>query len=428
MNFSLQQMAAALGGEVRGREVLAPGPGHSHKDRSLAIRLDPRAPDGFVVHSFSGDDPLASKDYVRDKLGIRWEPKQRGSSSASIVRMQDRVSGQSVERPQVAEYIYKMEDGTPYLRVKRTPDKQFYQSHWTGSSWMNGALMGPKIPYRLPEIREAEHETVLIVEGEKDVDNLAALGFVATTNAGGAEKWTEDLADYLRGRAVYILPDKDQPGERHAAQVTQTLAAVAREIRIVRLPGLPPKGDVSDWLSAGGTADELARLMEAAPKEAVAGIPTSLIVSSSEFLAGFVPPDYLFDGLIQRRFCYSLTAPTGHAKTAIGLLIAASKALGRAIGKHEVEPGRPWSGETTGQPAQSRARRRAGHRQAGETAQAWQAWPHSHSQRTRTRCAGRGRQRMSCATRHRSSLCSAKRQGWGRNARSQARRSAQFAR
>jgi hypothetical protein len=167
MNFSLQQMAAALGGEVRGREVLAPGPGHSHKDRSLAIRLDPRAPDGFVVHSFSGDDPLASKDYVRDKLGIRWEPKQRGSSSASIARMQDRVSGQSVERPQVAEYIYKMEDGTPYLRVKRTPDKQFYQSHWTGSSWMNGAPKGPKIPYRLPEIREAEHETVLIVEGEK---------------------------------------------------------------------------------------------------------------------------------------------------------------------------------------------------------------------------------------------------------------------
>ena len=71
MNVSAQQLAAALGGVVSGTEVLAPGPGHSPKDRSLSIRLDPAAPDGFVVHSFSGDDPLACKDHVRDKLGIR---------------------------------------------------------------------------------------------------------------------------------------------------------------------------------------------------------------------------------------------------------------------------------------------------------------------------------------------------------------------
>ena len=342
MNVSAQQLAAAVGGVVSGTEVLAPGPGHSPKDRSLSIKLDPSAPDGFVVHSFSGDDPLACKDHVRDKLGIRWEPKPR--AEASIVRMQARVSNLQSARmktPQSAtEYIYKLEDGTPYLRVKRTLDKQFYQAHWTGSSWANGAPKGPKIPYRLPELLRAEHDTVLIVEGEKDADALAALGLVVTTNAGGAGKWTDDLAEPFKGRDIYILPDNDAVGEKHAAQVAQKLAAVAREIRIVRLPGLTSKGDVSDWLAAGGTADELARLMEAAPKEAAAEIPISPIVSSSEFLDGFVPPDYLFDGLIQRRFCYSLTAPTGHAKTAIGLLMAASKALGRAIGKHEVEPGR----------------------------------------------------------------------------------------
>jgi hypothetical protein len=341
VNFSPQQVAAALGGEVSGREVLAPGPGHSTKDRSMSVRLDPASPDGFVVHSFAGDDPLACKDHVRDKLGIRWEPKPRGVANGSVVRMQDRISSPLATKMQTAaEYVYRLEDGTPYLRVKRTPDKQFYQSHWNGTSWANGAPKGPKIPYRLPELAQAEHETVLIVEGEKDADNLAALGFLATTNSGGAEKWTDDLTGYFKGRDVYILPDNDEPGERHAAQVTQKLAAVAREIRVVRLPDLPPKGDVSDWLAAGGTADELARLMEAAPKEPGVAISTSLIVSSSEFLDGFVPPDYLFDGLIQRRFCYSLTAPTGHAKTAIGLLMAASKALGRAIGKHDVEPGR----------------------------------------------------------------------------------------
>ena len=45
-----------LGGEVRGNHVYAPGPGHSANDRSLSVLLDASAPDGFVIHSFAGDD------------------------------------------------------------------------------------------------------------------------------------------------------------------------------------------------------------------------------------------------------------------------------------------------------------------------------------------------------------------------------------
>src|SRR5262245_27791020 len=60
----------ALGGEVRGSQVHAPGPGHSKEDRSLTVKLDPNAPDGFIVHSFAGDDPLTCKDYVRSKVGL----------------------------------------------------------------------------------------------------------------------------------------------------------------------------------------------------------------------------------------------------------------------------------------------------------------------------------------------------------------------
>ena len=47
--------------------------------------------------------------------------------------------------------------------------------------------------------------------------------------------------------------------------MAQALHDVAAEVRILRLPGLPPKGDVSDWLDAGHTADELHTLIEAAP-------------------------------------------------------------------------------------------------------------------------------------------------------------------
>ena len=68
------------------------------------------------------------------------------------------------------------------------------------------------------------------------------------------------------------------------------------------------------------------------------GLP--LIKSSADFVHGFVPPDYLLDGMLQRGFFYSLTGKTGSGKTAVVLLIAASVALGWDIGTHEVTGGR----------------------------------------------------------------------------------------
>lgn len=73
---SLQQIAAALGGQIAGPgAVLCPGPGHSPRDRSLAVRLDPVAPDGFLVHSHAGDDWRKCRDHVRQRLGLpAWRP------------------------------------------------------------------------------------------------------------------------------------------------------------------------------------------------------------------------------------------------------------------------------------------------------------------------------------------------------------------
>jgi hypothetical protein len=65
-----------------------------------------------------------------------------------------------------------------------------------------------------------------------------------------------------------------------------------------------------------------------------------LIQSSADFVAGFVPPDYLLDGIMQRRFFYSLTGRTNGGKTAIALLVAAHVGIGRPIGKCEVAQGR----------------------------------------------------------------------------------------
>jgi hypothetical protein len=68
--------------------------------------------------------------------------------------------------------------------------------------------------------------------------------------------------------------------------------------------------------------------------------PARLIQSSKEFIAGFIPPDYLIDGILQKRFIYSMTGKTGAGKTAILLLIAGSVWLARPIGSYGVERGR----------------------------------------------------------------------------------------
>jgi putative DNA primase/helicase len=73
--LSLRSLAFPLRGEVVAGQVLAPGPGHGPRDRSLSVRLCETSPDGFMVHSFAGDDWRACRDHVRRALGI--EPVQR---------------------------------------------------------------------------------------------------------------------------------------------------------------------------------------------------------------------------------------------------------------------------------------------------------------------------------------------------------------
>ncbi len=66
----LRAIARALGGEVAGHQVLAPGPGHGPRDRSLSVKLSATSPDGFVAFSHAGDDWRACRDHVRSRLGI----------------------------------------------------------------------------------------------------------------------------------------------------------------------------------------------------------------------------------------------------------------------------------------------------------------------------------------------------------------------
>jgi putative DNA primase/helicase len=235
-------LAKALGGEVRGHQILAPGPGHSASDRSLSVKLDDRAPDGLVVHSFAGDDPITCKDYVREKAGLgAFKPNGQGRKHRPT---SSRPQG-SVE----AKYDYRDERGALLYQVIRLKPKDFRQRRPDGNGGWIYKLDGvQRIPYRLPEILQYPDGTVFVCEGEKDADRVASLGHCATTVASG--KWTDGCVQALAGRDIIILQDNDDAGEKKALTAAQALHSVAKTIRIVLLPDLPPGGDVSDWLDA----------------------------------------------------------------------------------------------------------------------------------------------------------------------------------
>ncbi len=174
-----------------------------------------------------------------------------------------------VVRKQTAAYRYRDERGRALYEVVRYEPKDFRQRvplEGGGYAWKLDGVR--RVLYRLPELLAADPLfEVFIVEGEKDADLLASVGCVTTTNVGGTEQWKSEYAQWFKDRSVVIIPDNDEPGKRHAEQVARTLVGIASRISILELPGLPPKGDVSDFMGPDPDArmTELVKLVLDAP-------------------------------------------------------------------------------------------------------------------------------------------------------------------
>lgn len=65
-----------------------------------------------------------------------------------------------------------------------------------------------------------------------------------------------------------------------------------------------------------------------------------LILTSKAFVEGYKPPSYIIAGILQKRFVYSLTGPTGSGKTCIALRIAAHVIKGLELCGHKVKLGK----------------------------------------------------------------------------------------
>ena len=173
-------------------------------------------------------------------------------------------AGGNGKRREVAAYDYVDEAGALLFQVVRFEPKDFRQRKPTGNGgleWKLGTTR--RVIYRLPETITAVKagRIIFVVEGEKDVATLVAWGFDATCNAGGAGKWKPEHSETLRGAHVVIIPDADKPGRDHAASVAASLAGVAAKVKVVELPGAK---DTTAWAVAGGTREDLMRLVAAA--------------------------------------------------------------------------------------------------------------------------------------------------------------------
>jgi putative DNA primase/helicase len=167
----------------------------------------------------------------------------------------------------VKSYDYTDADGNLLFQVCRFEPKTFRQRRRApDGDWVWGLGETAPVLYRLPEVIEAVAmgRPVYVVEGEKDADALAEFGFAATTAPMGAGKWRDSFAEVLAGAQVVVLPDNDDPGRTHAEGVAATCFERECMVKVVALPGVPPKGDLSDWLEQGHDLDELQSLVDAA--------------------------------------------------------------------------------------------------------------------------------------------------------------------
>jgi hypothetical protein len=248
---------------------LKDGTWYDHEKKEGGGTLD------LVMREAGLPDKPAAVDWLKRHGFVRDRRSTNGSGANPNEAELKRRKAKAKLGPIVDEYDYTDDTGSFLYQVTRHEPKDFRQRHKDArGNWVWGFPEGvAHVPFKLPELIEdvSMDREIAIVEGERDVNNLRDRGVPATTNAGGANKWQAELSEHFRGARVCIVPDNDEAGRKHAVMVAAALKGIARSVRILELwlhwPGMPDKGDVSDWLEKGsGTPDKLRALIDQAPE------------------------------------------------------------------------------------------------------------------------------------------------------------------
>ena len=157
---------------------------------------------------------------------------------------------------EISRYTYQKVDGSDAFFVIRTEPKDFRPMTPDGKLSLEGV---ERVPYRLPELLQGieDSKPILLLEGEKDADRVAEMGFVATTFVGGTGKWRDEYLDYFRGADIVLVPDNDHPGIKGMQDIAEHLHGTTKSMKVLELPGLGERKekhgkDFSDWADIDG--------------------------------------------------------------------------------------------------------------------------------------------------------------------------------
>jgi hypothetical protein len=254
----------ALAGKGDPHDFMARCPAHDDKNPSLHVTDR----DGDVLfYCFGG----CRQDAVIAALKARGLWQANGHAARPKATESESIAPAPWKRPIAAKFEYRDESGAVLFQSVKFADglePRFMQRKPGGQYGWEWSLKGVRrIPYRLPELFEAAlaDQVVVITEGEKDADTVRALGLAATCNPNGAGNLPPRFAEFFRNLDVIVTGDHDAAGREHVAKLGAALSGVARRVRVLDIsehwPSCPPKGDVSDWVAAGCTADELKTLL-----------------------------------------------------------------------------------------------------------------------------------------------------------------------
>lgn len=201
---------------------------------------------------------------------------KRGCDPVEILKIVNPFSKEdfkkSVEFKIFREHTYRDKEGKPYAKkVYYTKDgnKSTYWQRLENNQWVTG-LDGLKPSlYQLDKLK-GKHDTVYIAEGEKDVDTLMSMGFVATSPPNGASgRWLASYTTSIFADKVVILIDNDKQGIKHGEKVRKAVSGFGMEAIVINpviITGdLKDGGDISDVVQSLGleaTKNELLAVQE----------------------------------------------------------------------------------------------------------------------------------------------------------------------
>lgn len=304
---------AATGHPARNGSARCP----AHPDSNPSLSINEGRSGNVVLHCHAGCDTGAILAAIGLTEADLFEPNTWETTQ---------------KRRIVDTYDYHNWNGDLLYQVVRYEPKDFRQRRPDGQGgWIWNMAGVDRVLYRWPEVVSAvgRGETIYVTEGEKDADAMRReLNAMATTNPGGAGKWSSAYADALEGADVVVIADADTAGIEHAKTVAATLA----EGTPIFLPAEGHK-DIAQHLGAGLGLEDLRPLTddldpETEERQQSAEIFTAGLVSGAQILE-LPKPEPMVGTWLDRGMLAQLVGAYGSGKTFVALEVALSVATGR---------------------------------------------------------------------------------------------------